>query len=115
MLDLSRVISHTLLIANLLFFLLVSESGMRGLTTMVLTIVVLAWSLGQMAMSLLWLLVRVLILPVVKATRLLLEWAGCAKTRAPPNLDARPFEHEQNRHQRTGVCTSTTRRTHETV
>jgi hypothetical protein len=84
MLQLSQVISYSLLLSNILIFLVVSEVGMRDGILVGLTAFILLWALLQMSMSLLWILSRLFINPILKGVRLLLEWGDIVSTRAPP-------------------------------
>jgi len=74
MLQLSQVISYSLLLANILLFLLVSEIGVKSGALVVLTAFILLWALLQMGMSLLWILYRLLVAPLFKALRIVAEW-----------------------------------------
>ena len=83
-LQLAKVISHSLLLCNVLLFLLVSELGVKSGVLVVLTAFILLWALLQMGMSLLWILYRLLIAPFFKALRIIGEWAGILSVRPVP-------------------------------
>ena len=84
MLQLSQVISYSLLLANIFLFMLVSELGARSGVLVILTVFILLWALVQMGLSLLWILGRMLLAPLVKAVRIVGEWMDIVKQRPVP-------------------------------
>jgi hypothetical protein len=81
MLQLSQVISYSLLIANILLFLCVSELGAKNGVLVILTSFILIWALLQMFLSLLWILSKLLLFPILKAFRLVFAWGEVVSTK----------------------------------
>jgi len=99
MLQLSQVISYSLLLANILLFLIVSVVGVKSGALVVLTTFILLWALLQMGMSLVWILYRLFVAPLLKLARIVAEWLDVFKQNQNRPVPLAPHQLQQQQQQ----------------